>query len=503
MQTSASERAGHHDRHTSNPAAGAAHAGRDASVERILARLEGEVGPDGVSRYFHHQTRLSYRNGMLDVAVPTGFVAELIGKRFGDSLRRAARQEGSASDVRVTIRVDGAAFAKEPASGGARGLPPAPPRPAPSRRPGDGLPLRYRLEDFVVGQSNRMAYAAAERVAETDCPRSFSPLFVHGACGLGKTHLLQGVAARFREKHPRQRVVYTTAEAFTNEYVVAVRSGRLDSFRSAYRAVRLLCIDDVQFLANKHSTQGELLHTFDAIDLDGARIVLASDEHPRTVRKLSAALVSRFMAGMVVRLDPPEPALREKIVVRLAHARGMNLDAAACALVAARSAGPGGTGSVREIEGALTRIEAMRRLSPEAAPGLLLIRKALGIDESAAVARRPIRVEQIIQEVCRTLRVSMHELVSTGRHKRVVLARSCIAHLCRVLTTMSFPEIARAMGRPNHSTVVTASKRLQDQLAANAPLDLGADHIPELSGLDLHSLVDQLRDDILRSVPGA
>src|SRR4029077_690209 len=104
----------------------------------------------------------------------------------------------------------------------------------------------------------------------------------------------------------------------------------------AYRAVRLLCIDDVQFLANKHSTQGELLHTFDAIDLDGARIVLASDEHPRTVRKLSAALISRFLAGMVVRLDPPEPALREKIVAHLAKGRGMSLEPAACTLIAAR-----------------------------------------------------------------------------------------------------------------------------------------------------------------------
>jgi len=474
--------------------------GREGSVERILARLEGEVGPDGVSRYFRHQTRLSYRDGRLDVAVPTGMVAELIGTRFGDSLRRAARHEmaGRDAEVQVTIRVDGAAF-----SNGVPGADAKPERPAPARRPGDGLRLRYRLEDFVVGQSNRMAFAAAERLAEPDCPRSFSPLFIHGLCGVGKTHLLQGIAARFQQRHPRQRVVYTTAEAFTNEYVVAVRSGRLDSFRASYRAVRLLCIDDVQFLANKVSTQGELLHTFDAIDLDGARVVLASDEHPRTVRKLSAALVSRFLAGMVVRLDPPEPALREKIAARLAAARGLALDSAACALIAARSAGPGGTGTVREIEGALTRIEAMRRLMPEAGSGLLLIRKALGIDDGSPAARRPIRVEQILQEVCRTLRVSMHELVGKGRHKRVVLARACVAHLCRALTTMSFPEIARAMGRPNHSTVVTASKRLQEQLAAEAPLDLGPDHIPELSGLDLHSLVDQLRDDILRSVPGA
>lgn len=477
------------------------------SVERILERLTDEVGPDGVSRYFRHQTRLSLAEGRLDVTVPTGFVAEFIGSRFGESLKRAAGAEVPGADIQVRFRVDGAAFNAAPAAAQSPPQPgaqhePAPDRSAaPPRRAGDGLPLRYRLEEFVVGQANRMAFAAAERLSEADCPRSFSPLFVHGACGLGKTHLLQSIAQRFRERVARKRAVYTTAEAFTNEYVSAIRSGRLDAFRNAYRAVSLLCIDDVQFLSNKHSTQGELLHTFDAIDIVGARIVLASDEHPRAVRKLSAALVSRFLAGMVVRLDPPEPALREKIVAQLAHRRGLSLEPAACAMIANRTAGPAGAGSIREIEGALTRVEAIRRLSPGTGSGLLLIRKALGMDDGPAPgsARRPIRAEQIVQEVCRTLQVSPHDMLGKGRHKRIVLARASVAHLCRTLTTMSFPEIARVMGRPNHSTVVTAAKRMEVQLEADEPLDLGADHLPELAGLNLRGLVDQLRNDIQRS----
>lgn len=498
------------DHRRRNPDAG----GRSPSVERILERVSREVGSDGFSRYFRHQTRVRYVDGRLDVTVPTGFVAELIGKRFGPSLVRAAQEEmGTEPAVELRFNVDRTAF---DASGDAAVTdeaaaiaPPPPPRRAPARREPGRDPGRYLLEDFVVGDSNRLAFTAAERLAEPDCPRSFSPLFIHGACGLGKTHLLQGVAHRFRERHPGLNVVYTTAEAFTNDYVNAVRAGRLDVFRKTYRAIRLLCIDDVQFLSNKHATQGELLHTFDAIDLGGARIVLASDEHPRQVRKLSAALVSRFMAGMVVKLDAPDPALRQRIVARLAERRGLTVEPAAAALIAARCSPPGQSCSVRDIEGAITRIQAVRRLHPEFAAGsdigLVVTRLALCAGESPCTTglRRPVRAEQIIDEVCRTLRVEHSDLVGRGRHKRVVLARSVAAHLCRGMTTMSFPEIARAMGRPNHSTIVTACKRIQDQLEDASALDLGADSVPELAGLNLRGLIDQVRDDIARSVPGA
>jgi chromosomal replication initiator protein len=446
--------------------------------------------------------------GRLDVVVPTGFVADLIGRKFRDSILRAAREELDGSPVELTFSVDRSAFPGATTSDAAP-RPESAPKAAAER---SAAPVRYRLEDFIVGESNRLAYTAAERLAEPDCPASFSPLFIHGACGLGKTHLLQGVATRFRQKNPGAQVVYSSAEAFTNEYVAAVRSGRLDAFRRTYRAVALLCIDDVQFLSNKHSTQNELLHTFDAIGLEGARVVLASDEHPRRVRALSAALVSRFMAGMVVRLDPPEPALRERIVQRLAERRGLKLEPAAAALVAARCGGSQGLGgSVRDIEGVITRIDAMRRLLPELAQGeragLVLVRKALGLDGGGAPAPgrslRPIRAEQIVEEVCRTLRVEQVELLGRGRHKRVVLARTLSAHLCRQLTTMSYPEIARALGRPNHSTVVTACKRIAEQIQRDEGLKLGPDGCPDLAGLTVRTLTDQVRDDVLRAAPGA
>jgi chromosomal replication initiator protein len=271
----------------------------------------------------------------------------------------------------------------------------------------------------------------------------------------------------------------------------------------------LLCLDDVQFLSNKTATQAELLHTFDAIDLSGAKVALASDEHPRQVRKFSEGLVSRFMSGMVVRMDSPEPALRERIALKLAERRGMKLEPAAARLIADQFGGRG-EGSVRDLEGVLVRLDALTRLLPELSAGaggsgeigLVLVRKALGMQDEASRgsggARRPVRMEQIIDEVCRSLQIQIGDFVGRGRHKRVVLARAMTTYLARALTTHSYPEIARAMGRPNHSTVVTAHQRISKQIEKNEELPPGDWAGMGLSGLTVGGLCEQVRRDILR-----
>lgn len=492
---------------------------QNAESERgILDRVSRSVGPEEYRRYFEHQTRVRIDGKRVQITVPTGFMADMLGRRFGESLRRAAGEELGATppDIELVFRVDRGAFGDTGRIPGRSER--AEPRAIPKRpAPAIDKPSRYKLDDFEVGESNRLAHAAAARMTDPDCPRSASPLFIHGPCGVGKTHLLQGIVMRMKERGAS--VVYLTAESFMNEYVIALRTNKMDGFRKRYRGVDLLCIDDVQFLNGKAGTQKELLHTFDAIDLSGARVVLASDEHPRRVQKLSEALVSRFVAGMVVRIDPPDVALRGRIVARLAERRGLSLDAAGAAMIASSFAGAAPT--ARDIEGVLTRIEAMRSLPGQAAHnavGLVLIRKALGVSESEQAGGggdgrrpvRPVRFTHIIDEVCRVLRVDASELFGKGRHKRVVLARSMCAALGRSLTTMSYPEIARGLGRPNHSTVITAVKRLERQMGneatASVGLYLGSDldgAAGELAGLSLRMLADRLRHDITRSAPGA
>lgn len=481
------------------------------SLERISERLRSALGAEAYDRFFGHDARLALEHGQLVVTVPTTYQANVIRKRFGEHLSRAVldMRPDAGHDAGWVVEVD-------------RGVAPEPARverrrvARPSREPAPVAVRRLRLEDFVVGESNRLAHAAARRLAEAGVsPRGearrslgFASLFIHGGCGMGKTHLLQGIADRFARLNPSAGVRYTTAEAFTNEYISALREGRVEAFRRAFRRLDLLCLDDVHFVAGKESTQNELLHTLDAIDLDGALVALASDEHPRNVQRLGARLVSRFLSGMVVRIDPPDADLRLRLVVALAERRGLRLEESAARLLAERA---GERGSVRDIEGLVVQVEAVCRLLPDRAGqdgrvGLAAVTRALGMSEAdrgpaTTRPRRPVPIESITDAVCRALRVGAPEFVGRGRHKRVVLARSIAAWLARHLTTASFPEIARAIGRPNHSTIVTACQRLRLQLqqeAADGTSFLARQFGPEFAGTTLRGLVDRLYQDLAR-----
>jgi chromosomal replication initiator protein len=535
-------------------------AGESAAVEfalaaRIAERLAKRIGADGYERYFNGHVNLNLHGSHLEVLAATRFMAGLLDRRFGVIIKEVAREE-QGGEVEVSFGVNKAQ--------------PLPRPPAPDQLPqatrhaartsnepahnAAGRGARYRLEDFVVGDSNRLAYDAALRLTESGpAPRragsgataeksGCSPLFIHGICGMGKTHLLQGIAVRFKERHPDAVVRCTTGEEFTNEFITAVRqvsagsgrSGGIEKFRKSYRNVDLLCIDDVHFLANKQATQAELLHTFDVLNLAGARVVLASDEHPRVVKKFTDALVSRFMCGMVARLDTPDRSLCERLVRKFAERRGLIIEDAAVRSIAARVGALPGIGqggapqsgfSVREIEGALTRVEAFALLVPEVGDGnqssnsgsprrigMLVVQRALGlrgVEAGAGVfsrarslaagsglrVHRPVRLEQIVDRTCAALGVSLADLTGRGRHKRVVLARAMITYLARKLTTLSYPDIARGIGRPNHSTVITAIQRLQKQIDACQPAGLsdGPDDLslPELAGRLAAELVEE------------
>ncbi len=506
-------------------------AGDPVTVDQIRRRLSEEVGEERIRKFFAQGTTLSIDEGRLDVTVPSRFLADYLDRRFGAALRRAAEvpgADGQARPVTLHFRVEESATAPVPsapsangrgagAGGGGGGSASVAPEAPSSRRRSKTAQARFRhrLDDFIVGPTNRLAHGAAVRLAEASDREKTSPLFIHGHCGLGKTHLLQGLALRFGELRPHAVVRYLTSEEFTNEYVNAVKNNRLDEFRRVYRGVDLLCLDDAHFLSNKEKTQTELLHTFDAIDLGGARIVMASDDHPREIKKLSEQLVSRFLAGAVVRLDPPDGPTRIKIIMHLAAKRSLPLEESAAQVIADRGGrcGPGGTpGSVRDLEGMLTQVEAMFRLVPEAAVsgsiGALLVRKALNLGDAdprldIPRSRRPIQVDRINADVCRTLGVTVQEMMGIGRHPKVVLARSVISYLSRKLTTLSFPEIARQMGRPNHSTVITAQKRFTAVVEGNEATDsvqwAGVDLGPEFAGLSAREFVDRMAREIARS----
>ncbi|MEX2670840.1 MAG: chromosomal replication initiator protein DnaA [Phycisphaeraceae bacterium] len=448
----------------------------------------------------------------LQVSVPNRFVADWVDTRFHDTLAQIARREiGDSAGVRIDIAPPTTTPSSDqtpaPTSPATRSTGTAPLHDAqpkrqpvtaaspPARHPlappaidhSDTRSLRYDLNDFVVGPSNELAYTASCRLIE-EADHGMNPLFIHGGCGLGKTHLLQGLCKRYAQQHPDSQWSYTTAEQFTNEYIAAVRANRLGEFRRKLRRLDLLALDDVHFLANKNATQTEFLHTFNAMDLQGAKVVMASDAHPKQIEQFSEALVSRFVSGMVVQVHSPDAETRRQLVSTLADRRRLTITPSGMQRLIEQP-----VNSVRELEGLITRLGAIASLDRHRgnkAIDLPLIEQV--VKPSAQPTPRPVPVERIVQTVCDQLGVERQTLMGRGRHKRVVLARSLVIYLARQLTTLSFPELARALGRRNHSTIVTATRRIEQQIKDRQPL-------PLIEGIDCQS-VDQLASQLRRQV---
>ena len=475
-----------------------------------MAKLVSAIGQHRFDLWFGHGAEMRIEAGALRIVAPTSYVVEWIERHYRATLDSAVTEilgPNGSWTVAVAGRDSGAGESAAPAPAGRRALASEQPtsnrlrtsegssapefgaddarRRAPQTDRAGRIASFRRLEDFVVGDSNRLAFAASAQVGD-GTPDAPGILFIHGECGVGKTHLIQGLCRRRLERAPRQVIRYVTAEQFTNEYIAAVRDGSLDGFRKRLRRVDLLAIDDIHFLANKTATQGEFLHTIDAIDLSGARVALVSDEHPRHIRRFSQALVSRFLSGMVVRVERPDRSTRVELVRRRARERGLDLTNAAEDAIAGRCAG-----SIREIEGAITRLGALVELDGlrgQIGPGT--VERLLGAEQAIVGASAPIRLGSIVEAVCEKLRVPREDLLGSGRHARTVVARGLVAHLARELTTHSYPEIARALGRDTHSAVHTAGKRLGQMVTDDARVASGGESVREI--------VDQLRHVLAR-----
>lgn len=464
----------------------------------ISDRLADRIGHHRYGMWFDHTTRMTIEGERVDVAAESQFVADWIGRHFRRDLEEIARQtlgEGASVDLRVAPEMfvheqtEASPHTNSDPEHGPRG------RTTPEQRSAQARSLKFhkrqqlrRLDEFVVGTSNRLAYQTSLALAE-DPESAPAILFLHGECGVGKTHLLQGIVELRARSTPNHTVRYVTGEEFTNEYIAAVRSGKIDNFRAKMRRLDLLAIDDIHFLSNKTATQNEFLHTLDAIGLGGSSILLASDEHPRQIGRFSTALTSRFLSGMVVRIERPELVMRQELVRRLAASRGLDLTDAAAQILASRF-----TGSVRELRGGITKLAALRRLDGTRtdAVGAIMVEQMLE-GEVAPGPRTPVRLGQIVDSVCSRIGVEPDELLGRGRHRRVVLARGLVVHLARELTTLSFPEIARGLGRENHSTVHTAARRILRNIEKNTPLAL-----PGIAEGSLREFVEQLKYDVVR-----
>jgi chromosomal replication initiator protein len=369
-----------------------------------------------------------------------------VSERYLPLLRRAATQR---FDRKAVVEVVGAGWSppadEEPGA--------AEPRPPQGRRDSGGcLNPKYTFEQFVIGEGNRFAHAAALAVAELPA-QAYNPFFLHGSPGLGKTHLLHAIGNYVQRYGAPLRVRYATSEQFTTAFVDAVREHRTADFKEDFRGADLVLIDDVQFLAGRAKTREEFFHTFNALLDSGRQLVISSDCSPEEMPDLEARLAERFRAGLVVELEPPPAAVRRAILAKRTRLDGVELSSDVLAEIAERV-----DSSVRALEGALIRVVAYASLKEEEpTPGLVRhVLRRMGQDRSPDVCG----ISEIVDAAAQEFGVAPESLLARDRRPSVAAARQVAMYLARELTEHSLPEIGRGIGGRNHATVLHAVNRI-------------------------------------------
>ena len=312
----------------------------------------------------------------------------------------------------------------------------------------------FTFDRFIVGPSNKFAYAAAKGVGENQV-KVYNPLLIYGDSGLGKTHLIYSIAHAFRHSNPKSRIVYIKGDDFTNELIAAIQTGHNREFREKYRLADLLLVDDVQFIAGKVQTQEEFFHTFNTLYESGRQIVLTSDRPPKEMLRLEDRLRSRFEAGLLADIQPPDYETRAAIVKTKAARMGIPLAEDAGKYIAENI-----KANIRQIEGILKKIRAYIDLQGVGAVNMELVQR---ITKEIIDSEKAYAPEYIIGKVADFYDISPEDVIGKGKTKDVANARQISTYLIRKLTGQTLEQIGEVMGR-DHTTVLHSIRKVEENL---------------------------------------
>jgi chromosomal replication initiator protein len=446
--------------------------------DQVLSRIEDQVGKHSFSTWFKPTSLLADAGQSLSIRVPNLLFVEWLPKHYSVVLAEALRDVGR-PDARVTFVPDApgarssAAYAPEISSATARqgpsqatsetdeAAPEAPQEDAAPQRFGSLIP-RYTFDTFIVGPSNQFAHAACRAVAETPS-RSYNPLFIHGGVGLGKTHLMHAIGHYVVQHHPGLALTYISSERFMNEMINAVRFDRILDFRSRYRSVDVLLVDDIQFVSGKEGTQNEFFHTFNALHDAQKQIVISSDRPPHEIPALEERLRSRFEWGLIADIQSPDLETKAAILKKKAETEAIHLPDNVATFMASRI-----KTNIRELEGSLIRLIAYASLTSKPLTIELaqeVLRNVLDHEEKA------VTIEQIQKFTADYYHLKLHELKSRNNSKSVAMPRQVAMYLCKSLTHASLPEIGRSFGGKHHSTVIHSIKKVEEMRKKNGDFD--------------------------------
>jgi chromosomal replication initiator protein len=432
---------------------------------QVREALMQRVGKHNYATWIEPLRLERLKNGVAHFEVPTTFFGDWVQRNYADHIRSQLVTAGA--DVH---RIEFAVAASQPNAGpGAAAKPVRPARAHAAQSddlPGAPLDARFTFDSFVVGKPNELAHAAARRVAEGG-PVSFNPLFLYGGVGLGKTHLMHAIAHELQVRRPDLRVLYLSAEQFMYRFVQALRDKQIMDFKSLFRSVDVLMVDDVQFIAGKDSTQEEFFHTFNALVDQNKQIVISADRAPGEIKDLEDRIKSRLQCGLVVDLHPTDYELRlgilqQKVEVYRGQYKGLQISTGVLEFLAHRI-----TTNVRVLEGALTRLFAFASLVGRE------ITLDLAQDCLADILRasdRKLTIEEIQRKVAEHYNIRLADMIGPKRLRTIARPRQVAMYLAKQLTARSLPEIGRRFGGRDHTTIMHGVRKIEELMAADSQL---------------------------------
>ncbi len=389
---------------------------------------EGKLSQTTINAWFDDAKPVSLDEKSFVLCSPTPFKRDLIAKRYLPHIAAALKELFSAE---MEVRIIGEEELEQAETGGDDFLPGT---------------EEYTFDKFVVGSSNKYAYTAAQAVAENPGTKGYNPLFIYGASGLGKTHLLYAIAHAVHRKFPQHRIVYIKGDAFTNELVNAIQRRQNQEFRDKYRSADVLLMDDVQFIAGKDYSQEEMFHTFNSLYEAGHQIVFTADRPPKEMSRLDERLQTRFSWGLPVDIQPPDYETRMAIIKNKAIRRGVDLPDPVLRYIADNI-----TSNVRQIEGTVNKILAFHELMGE----------EIDVDTVSRAVRDMFKekseflptVDEIIEEVAKFYNIDPKDIRGQARTRNIMRARQVAMYEIRRMTNLSQDSIGKEFGGRDHTTV--------------------------------------------------
>ena len=423
--------------------------------------LKKIVGDTAYNNWLKQLTFLSIKDQTISFSVPTKFLRDWVVNNYADKIKNQCKN--------YIKNIEAIKFVVKPAGG--RVVPGTARiikstdnqwknsldiRSNQSSSPNDfGAPLdpRFTFDNFVVGKPNELAFAASQRVAESE-DVTFNPLFLYGGVGLGKTHLMHAIGWKIKEKSPDRKVIYLSAEKFMYQFVRALRYKDTSAFKEQFRSIDILMIDDVQFISGKDNTQEEFFHTFNALIEQNRQIVISADKSPSDLDGVQERLKSRLGCGLVADIHPTTYELRLGILIEKAQKRGVEIPSKVLEFLSHRI-----VSNVREMEGALNRLVAHATL---VGTSITVETAQVVLQDLLKSNNRKITIEEIQKKVAEHFNIRLTDMHSPRRSRSVARPRQIAMYLAKSITSRSLPEIGRKFGGRDHTTVMHAVKKIEE-----------------------------------------